>query len=328
MGLKLGPNDKLMVRAWTATMLTRYPSYALGLDGQKLRNDGYFGYDEQKVQQEYQRRTNQTTTGEVTDHDLRNLGLLPVLLTTHGTGQPDPVGIGYPADMARRLLDRYWWQPVGNYPAATFPMNTSADAGEREQLRLISDPSIVPGPVAWIDYSQGSIVGGRIRNRIRAGTLRGSFVGAVTIGNPMRPQGHYAGRIDPGGEGIDPTSETASEPTVLHLASQGDLYTTCPVGAAGEWERAIFNIVFSRVLGKDSIAEQIWELAKDPFSEAAAACRAIWNGGLFIAQNPPTKPHVTYHLAECPGTGMTFYEYGIKHMRSVADARLERIASA
>ncbi|ASJ79769.1 lysin B [Mycobacterium phage Fameo] len=326
MSLKKGSNG-LMVGAWTAVMLTRFPAYALGVDGQKLKNDWYFGNDEEKVQKEYQLRTGQRPTGEVSDADLHRLGLKPTLLTTHGTGQADPFGIGYPADMARRMLDLYQWQPVGNYPATAVPMNHSVDAGEAEQIRLISDPNIVPGPIVWIDYSQGSCVGGRIRNRIRAGKLRGQIVGGVAIGNPMRPRDDYAGNVNPGGEGIDPNREVP-QAGVINLAQKGDLYTTCPGGQSGEMERAIFNAVFSRFTGVDSLLEQFGELVKNPFVEIPAAFSAIWRGGMFIAQNPPTKPHVTYHVAECPGTGMTYYEYGIKHLRDLAEARLRRIAAS
>ncbi|QCG76866.1 lysin B [Mycobacterium phage XianYue] len=327
MSLKLGSNG-LMVRAWTATMLTRFRGYALGVDGQPLRNDGYFGYDEEKVQKEYQIRTGQFPNGQVSDQDLHKLGLLPTLLTIHGSGQPDPFGVGYPADIARRMLDLYWWQPVGNYPATSVPMNHSADAGEAECVRLISDPNIVPGPVAFVDYSQGSICGGRTRNRMRRGELRGELIGNASFGNPMRIKGHYAGNVDPGGAGIDPSHELAAEPGSLDLANKGDIYTTCPDGNVGEMERAIFNAVFEKFTGPDSLLEQFMEILLHPFSELPAALMAIINGGMFIAQNPPTKPHVTYHVAECPGTGMTFYEYAIKHMRDLATARLERIASS
>src|SRR6476619_3162555 len=136
MSLKLGSNG-LMTSAWTATMLTRYRSYALGVNGQPIKVDGYYGNDEQKVQREYQRRTEQIQTGEVSDQDLHKLGLLPTLISTHGTGQADPFGAGYPADIARRVLDLYWWQPTGNYPAQAVPMNGSADAGEREIARFM-----------------------------------------------------------------------------------------------------------------------------------------------------------------------------------------------
>ena len=306
-------------------MRSRYRGYALGRDGQPIKIDGYFGYDEEAVQVEYQRRTNQAPTGKVTDADLHRLGLLPTLITTHGSGQPDPFGIGYPADMARRVLDLYWWQPVGNYPASFVPMKESANAGEREINRIIDDPFLVPGPLVMDDYSQGSICGGRVRNRIRAGKARKevTLLGGVTVGNPMRPQGAYAGNVDPGGCGIDPVLESASEPGMLHLAAKGDLYTTNPGGDSGEMERAIFNAVFLKFIGRDSIVEQAAELIQRPFWEGVAAGRAILRGGMFVARG--TGPHVRYHVDQCPGTGMTYYEYGIKHLRDLATTRLQRI---
>ena len=326
MTLKLGSSG-LVTSAWTATMRRRFASYALGVDGTPIKVDGYFGYDEEKVQKEYQRRTGQNPTGVVSDKDLNNLGVIPTLISIHGTGQPDPFGVGYPADIARRLLDVYYWRPVGNYPASAVPMNHSADAGEREATSFVANPLIVPGPVAFVDYSQGSICGARVREKMRKGQLRGELIGSASFGNPMRPAGSYAGNVDPGGHGIDPTLESVVAPQFLNLAQKGDLYTTCPDGPAGEWERAIFNMVFSKFTGKDTLAEQIWELAKDPFGEAAAACRAMWNGGMFIAQNPPTAPHVTYHLRNVPGTNVTYYEYAITHLRNLAEARLRKIAT-
>lgn len=327
MSLNLGSSG-LMTRAWTATMRTRFKGYALGRDGEPIKNDGYFGYDEQAVQQEYQRRTQQPPTGEVTDRDLHRLGLLPTLITTHGSGQPDPFGIGYPADIARRLLHLYWWQPVGNYPASFLPMKDSAAAGEREIDRMLADVGIVPGPTAYADYSQGSICGGRARNKIRAGKARDgvTLLGGVTLGNPMRPAGAYAGTVDPGGHGIDPTLETASEPGMLHLAAPGDLYTTNPDGDAGEWERSIFNAVFLRFTGRDSILEQIGEWIARPTWETVAAGRAILRGGMFVARG--TGPHVQYHTRIVPGSsGLTYFEYGIRHLETLATKRLEKIAA-
>lgn len=326
--LDLGSSG-LMTSAWTAVMRQRFKSYALGRDGQPIKIDGYFGYDEQAVQVEYQRRTGQLNAkpGQVSDLDLRNLGLLPVLITTHGSGQPDPFGIGYPADIARRLLHLYYWQPTGNYPATSVPMNKSADAGEREINRFLDDPGIVPGPVAFVDYSQGSICGGRARNRIRAGKVRPAvkMLGGVTFGNPMRREGDFFGNVDPGGAGIDPVLESASEPGLVHMAAKGDLYTTCPQDSSGEYERAIFNMVFSRFTGRDSILEQIGELMSGNPFELWAAGRAILRGGMFLVKG--TGPHVQYHTQIAPGTSQTYYEAAITHLDRLATTRLERIVA-
>lgn len=328
MSLQLGSSG-LMVGAWTATMLTRFKGYAVGVEGKRLKNDWYFGYDEEKVQREYQLRTGQRATGVVSDKDLHNLGLLPTLFSVHGTGQADPFGIGYPADIARRVLDLYWWQPVGNYPASAVPMNGSVDRGVSEKVNLLNDRKRCPGPFADVDYSQGSIVNGRVRNRVRSGDLvrrNVDFLGAASFGNPMRPAGSYAGNVDPGGEGIDPVREPIDDRCV-NLAAKGDIYTTCPNNGVGEMMRSVFNLVFSRFFGKDSIVEQLFEMFTNPTRELANAAIAAWNGGLFVARG--TSPHVLdYHTKECPGTGLTYYEYAVKHLRDLATTRLERIASS
>lgn len=322
MALGLGSSG-LMVSAWTVTMKKRFPAYAKGRDGQPIKVDGYFGYDEELVQMEYQRRTNQQPSGKVTDNDLHKLGLLPTLITTHGSGQPDPFGIGYPADIARRVLHLYRWQPTGNYPASTVPMRDSANLGEKEINRFIDDPNIVPGPVAFVDYSQGSICGGRVRNRIRAGKARAgvNIVGGAAFGNPMRPWDDYAGNVNPGGEGIDPVHEV-KHPGFINLAAKGDIYTTNPNDAQGEMERSIFNAVFLKFTGTDSILEQLFELFTNPF-EWIAAGKAILRGGAFVAKG--TGPHVRYHIDQCPGTGLTYYEFAVRHMEQLAIARLQRI---
>jgi hypothetical protein len=317
-----------MTSAWTRTMLKRFGSYAIGTNGLPIKVDGYFGYDEVAVQKEYEKRTNQPQDGRVSDDDLHRLGLMPTLISTHGTGQPDPFGIGYPADIARRCLDLYRWQPTGNYPAIAVPMDDSADSGEREINRFIDNPLIVPGPTAWVDYSQGSICAGRVRNRIRAGKARPqvTIIGGATFGNPMRPDHSYAGIVDPGEGGLDPTLETATEPGLIHLAAKGDMYTSRAKGHAGEMQRAIFNLVFKRLGGVDGLIEQFGEMFTNPIIEVPAAINAMLKAGMFFAKG--TGPHVQYHTAILPGTNVTYYEHAVKHLRDLATTRLERIAAA
>lgn len=320
--LDLGSSG-LMASAWTVVMRKRFARYALGRDGAPIKVDGYFGYDEQAVQVEYQRRTGQTDAkpGRVSDQDLHRLGLLPTLITTHGSGQPDPFGIGYPADIARRLLHLYWWQPTGNYPATSVPMNKSADQGEAEIMRFLADPNIVPGPTAWCDYSQGSICGGRARNAIRAGKVRPgvTILGGATFGNPMRPEG--AGGLP--GTGLDPVAETASEPGMYHAAAPGDIYTDWEDERSKEMARAIFQMVFSRFTGRDSILEQMMKLMTGNPFEVIAAGRAILRGGMFVAKG--TGPHVRYHIEQAPGTGQTYYEHAVSHLDRLATDRLVKI---
>ena len=129
--------------------------------------------------------------------------------------------------------------------------------------------------------------------------------------------------MDPGGHGIDPTLEYRVEPGILNLAARGDLYTTCPDGQVGESERAIFNAVFEKFTGRDSLTEELLELISHPVREVAAITQAIFNGGMFVGRG--TGPHVRYHLDECKGTGQTYYEYAITHLRRLAEDRLRAI---
>jgi hypothetical protein len=75
--LTLGSHGELVGR-WQRLVLARFPSYAKAADGGPLKVDLYFGYDDQAVQKEYQRRTNQPQNGIVSQADLVKLGLTPV----------------------------------------------------------------------------------------------------------------------------------------------------------------------------------------------------------------------------------------------------------
>jgi hypothetical protein len=324
MSVQLGSSG-LVTSAWQKVMLLNYRSYALAADGGPLKVDGYFGNDDAAVAKQWQTRTGRAPTGRLSDQDLHQLGVLPTLFSIHGTGQADPFGVGYPADIARRVLDLYYWQPVGNWPATAVPMNHSCDQGEAELVHLVTDPFICPNDYAMVDYSQGSIIGGRVRNRVRRGDLkpRGRLLGNASFGNPKRPENSYAGNRNPGGMGLDPSLETAVEPGTCNLAALGDLYTTRPRGQVGESEMSIFNAIFQRWTGPDTLTEEFWELITKPAREIPAIAQAMWNGGLFAVRG--TGPHVRYHIDECPGTGQTYYEYAITHLRNLATARLQAL---
>ena len=75
MSLRLGSNGQI-VTAWQTAMVRRFARYAKESDGSPLRIDGYYGYSDEAVQREYQRRTSQTVTGIVSDGDLAALGLI------------------------------------------------------------------------------------------------------------------------------------------------------------------------------------------------------------------------------------------------------------
>ena len=142
MSLRLGSNDPVVL-AWQQVMLKRFTSYAKAADGGPLRADGCFGQDDLAVHREWQRRTHRAETFMVSDEELALLGVVqrptgkPVLITAQGTGVD--MWTGPPADTARELERRKLctWQPLGNWPAATFPMWPSITQGVAEGEKQI-----------------------------------------------------------------------------------------------------------------------------------------------------------------------------------------------
>ena len=306
MVLKVGSNGP-QVAAWQRAMLVRFSGYAKEADGQPLRPDAYFGYSDRDVQLEYQRRTQQDLTGQVSDRDLAVLGVAPlpakpVLLTVCGTGVP--WWQGPDADLARAVEHKYRWQPVG-YRAAPFPMATSVKEARTELNRLIDLPEN-QGHLALAGYSQGAIVvaelweydvkpvGGRLHHRIN------DIKKAVCYGNPMREQG----KMWPDGQPMATTGSRGIADRLMvdtpdwwrNYAHAKDIYTDV-VGDAGEYMTAIYKVIMgTRIFtGPDSLISQLFiELPERPVQEVFAMFKAIIGAGMFFAGG--TGPHINYQV--------------------------------
>jgi len=144
-------------------MLRRFRSYALGVDGQPLRNDGYYGYDEQKVQREYERRTNQPQDGVVSDNDLGALGLAqPVIFSVEG--HMSNMWFGPAADTAHQVQREglAYWQPYGYVNDAIPFANKQATAGLVQLVGSTTLPDGTPFPAGtpWgiESFSQGAMI--------------------------------------------------------------------------------------------------------------------------------------------------------------------------
>lgn len=166
MTIQLGSHGPL-VSAWTQVMLRRFRSYALGVDGQPLRDDGYFGYDEQKVQRSYQQHLGlplDQQNGVVSDHDLGALGLAtPVYVSIEG--HMSNMWMGPAADTARLAATQTgaYWQPYGYVNDAIPFANRQALDGLVEMLNQTALPSGQPfpggTPFKVTAFSQGSMIG-------------------------------------------------------------------------------------------------------------------------------------------------------------------------
>ncbi|AMS01007.1 lysin B [Mycobacterium phage ArcherNM] len=312
MSLKVGSSGEVVDR-WIRVMKARFVSYA-----GKLAVDGYFGLDDAEVQREYERRTHQTPDGIVTDGDLAYLlPAKPWLFTVHGTGMADPLGPGLPADVARDVLDIYRWQPIGNYPAAAFPMKPSYDKAIAE-LVLQIDQKLAGNndEFSMAGYSQGAIAVSYVlkhelinpKGRLHKYVHRLKKV--VLWGNPMRQKGfaHSDEWIHPVAApdtmGIPEDRLEALEQAmkvygfeVRDYAHDGDMYASIKEDDMHEYEVAIGRIVMEAkgfYGGKDSVVAQLGELAGRPLFEMIAMARAIIDALSFLSKSTQGEkwPHL------------------------------------
>jgi hypothetical protein len=317
MSLQLGSHGPLVSR-WTDVMLRRFRSYALGVDGQPLRNDGYFGFDEQKVQREYERRTNQIPDGIVSDHDLGALGVAePIIFTVEG--HASNMWFGPCASVASTLQSQgvCYWQPVG-YDVNSLPFKNQT--GVDELARLLSRTAMDNGqpfppgtPWGIIGFSQGAmIVSEFMQQHILSGDLNWrlkDFRRGLCFGNPRRETGKECSwarnPVKPGTEGIMGagglfvTTGTPIEHMWAEHANKGDMFAENAEDAEGLDKTAIAKIITenSWAGGSAGILARVLKLLGNPTGESVPAIMAAVSAIMFLAANP--NPH--YSTVADPG---------------------------
>lgn len=310
MSLQLGSHGPLVSR-WTDVMLKRFKSYALGVNGLPIKNDGYFGYDEQKVQREYERRTGQPQDGVVSNQDLASLKLTqPVIFTVEG--HLSNMWAGPCADNARQLQQEgvAYWQPVG-YESNKLPFDNPS--GVRELVNLFSSDVLPDGtpfppgtPCGIIGFSQGAmVVSDFLEQAVLNGPLKWRLPDikrTLCLGNPRRELGKCAPWADnpppPNTSGIMVhrqfvTTGTALEGIHQENANVGDLFAQNTNDKAGWDKEAIAKIVTenSWIGGPAAIFARVLALMGDVPSEAIPALKALVSAIMFVASNP--NPHYT-----------------------------------
>lgn len=244
---------------------------------------------------------------------------LPVLLTAQGTGVD--MWTGYPADIARQLESEHLvrWQPIGDWPAATFPMGPSTDAGVRSGVGLIN--ALPAGtPIELLGYSQGGNVVSLILDEFRraGGALKSrehDLIAGATFGNPMRELAHGG----TGGRGISDKLIVATPEFWVDEAAPGDIYTSVPNDAIGADMTAIFKLVQLRglddVIGVGSLLPRVMSILTSPLQEFPAVVEAIVKALVFFGGKPMCAAHVEYHIRTTTG-GITYYEHAMQHLRA------------
>lgn len=252
------------------------------------------------------------------------------LITGNGTMVPNGDGPGFSADLARALMDvadgMWVWKWV-DYPAATFPMRASVEAGKAVMRSIIRDS---PGRIVLSGYSQFAIAAAEVwRDDIRnpAGELHDRLddVEAVILyGDPTRTPGiaygnELAGQPAPakldgyttggiaGPNCLKPEEclhPRTGRKIVISFALPGDLYASAPVGyqpwvtetKVGHNETLIYEMIME-FNGHDllAFAAVIAKLMSSPLSEVLPLVQAIWNGLTFFGQGP-RAPHWLYNI--------------------------------
>lgn len=305
MPLSLGDRNET-VREWRRVMAKRFAGYARTC-GELPQDTDEYGPRARAWQWEYERRTGQPIDGIVSDDDLRSLGIAvvekPWLFTVHGTGQPDPLGPGIPADVAREVLDLYRWQPIGNYSASAFPMWPSIMQAYNELVLQINSKL---GKINLAGYSQGAVaVAMVLKHEIMDpnGSLHhrlGDVQKVVFWGNPMRQKGiaHFDEWIyeiaPPESHGIvawDLLEGLEDAPfEVRDYAHRKDMYACNFDNDKDEYKRAICKIVFKATDwfdGPDSIVHQLIELGTRPLQEGLAMAQAMIDALTFFSNLNP-----------------------------------------
>ena len=325
MSLRLGSNGPL-VKAWQLAMLSRFASYAKEADGTPLRVDSYFGYSDEAVQREYQRRIGSTVTGIVTDDDLVALRLIDApkpppprhaCLTFRGTG--GIVGLDYTSRVAAACAEQVYEVSVP-YSASMGPLPVGAAGDLRAPSGAQSRDGAVEWAARWIEtstasfllggYSQGADAASRVRAMLEPGGRleqhRHRYVAGYMFGNPTRAFGHtfYLGAV-PGGQGIADwhLPREACTWDWLECVQPGDLYANAPLGDVGEVCREAYKLVMNlQVTDLGALATAFLTNLMSLLDEAGVDAAGIANpqgiiggaiGGLISSLIPQLAPVLT-----------------------------------
>jgi hypothetical protein len=193
---------------------------------------------------------------------------VPVIITVAGHLGPMDSG---PAYLTARWLEERKLvriQMVG-YDNAQIPFDN--DSGEREFLRLINDPTVLPPGTDWAvgSHSQGGIITSDV---IEDGMKQrdqwpwNHFKGGVHFANPRRPMGVVAPWVtdppDPDSEGLAHNCLKAALPGVAEVSRKGDLYADKKRTQSAEYKTAVYRAVAEGdfISGTDTLGEQMLEL--------------------------------------------------------------------
>lgn len=253
------------------------------------------------------------------------------LLTFSGTWAPP--GTGYPSDVARACADIAEEIPVqAPWSFGPVPPGGIDSPSYKESVQIA-----VEWAVGWIlahpnrtvmlgGYSQGAEAASRVYCEFlpggRLAQLAKNFVCGYTFGNPSRAADSHTFYGDPAptpGYGIANFHLPNGMPwSWIDCAAAGDIYTSTPGGDTGRIMRRAYELgveiqLHDFLTFAGDFGENIWLLAQEAAANVGAAIDAAGRGLAFVADNPPTRPHITYQFDQCL-PGVTHIDLCIQHV--------------
>lgn len=209
---------------------------------------------------------------------------LPWIITVGGHLSTWDTGPAYWCALPLQQQGKAVVQGVG-YDCHSIPFNNRSGLDELNRIVHHVKPAGVPWCIA--SHSQGAIItSDYLQHQVldhQKVSAYANFRGGVHFGSPRRPMGVVAPWVKdpppPESEGLDPDCLPFALPGVAEVSRKGDLYADKKNDNAGEMKQAVYLAVArGRLLGKDSLAEQIGELMTNFGPEVWAVFRAIVDG--------------------------------------------------
>ena len=231
---------------------------------------------------------------------------LPWIITVGGHLSTWDTGPAYWAALPLQQQGKAVVQGVG-YDAARIPFNNQSGLDELNRIVHHVKPAGVPWCIA--SHSQGAIItSDYLQHNVidhQGVAAYSNFRGGVQFGNPRRPMGVVAPWVhdppDADAEGLAHNCLTGKLPGVEEVSRAGDLYADKKRNAAGEHKTSIYRLIaHGDLFGKDSLTEQLMEIAVDMQGEVWPLFQAITGGIQFAINMDPHNifdlGHATRHL--------------------------------
>ena len=231
---------------------------------------------------------------------------LPWIITVGGHLSTWDTGPAYWAALPLQQQGKAVVQGVG-YDAVRIPFNNQS--GLAELNRIVHH--VKPPGVPWcaVSHSQGAIItSDYLQHNVidhQSVPAYSNFRGGVHFANPRRPMGVVAPWIadppPPESEGLAHNCLQSKLPGVEEASRKGDLYADKLRNAAGEHKTSVYRaVVHGDLFGRDSLTEQLVELATDFGGEVWPLFQAITGGIQFLINMDPHNvfdlTHATRHL--------------------------------